>query len=96
LRVDVETGKGEPPRVVDPTPGCRFRWRCPLAVDECFKVTPLPRTLGPNHEAACHVAAPDVATADVAAPDVAAPDVAAPDVAAAPATVDSDPQSADA
>jgi peptide/nickel transport system ATP-binding protein len=67
LRLDVETGKGEPPRVVDPTPGCRFRWRCPLAVDECFKVTPLPRTLGPNHEAACHVAVaglPEAQSAD--------------------------------
>jgi peptide/nickel transport system ATP-binding protein len=59
LRIDAETGKREPPRVIDPTPGCRFRWRCPLAVDECFTVTPLPRTLGPNHEAACHVATAD-------------------------------------
>jgi oligopeptide/dipeptide ABC transporter ATP-binding protein len=59
LRVDVETGKGEPPRVVDPTPGCRFRWRCPLAIDECHRVTPLPRSLGPDHEAACHVATAD-------------------------------------
>jgi peptide/nickel transport system ATP-binding protein len=80
LRIDVETGKREPPRVIDPAPGCRFRWRCPLAVDECFTVTPLPRTLGPNHEAACHAA-----TADGAAPAVPAQ-----------ATVDSDgPQPAD-
>jgi peptide/nickel transport system ATP-binding protein len=63
LRVDAETGKGEPPRVVDPTPGCRFRWRCPLAIDECFKVTPLPRPLGPGHEAACHVATADLPVA---------------------------------
>jgi peptide/nickel transport system ATP-binding protein len=56
LRVDVETAKGEPPRVVDPTPGCRFRWRCPFAIEECHRVTPLPRSLGPDHEAACHVA----------------------------------------
>src|SRR5262245_5411682 len=26
---------GEPPKVVDPTPGCRFRDRCPLAIDAC-------------------------------------------------------------
>ena len=26
---------GEPPRVIDPQPGCRFRWRCPLAIDQC-------------------------------------------------------------
>jgi peptide/nickel transport system ATP-binding protein len=31
LRVTAETDRGEPPRVVDPTPGCRFRVRCPSA-----------------------------------------------------------------
>ncbi|HEY3091406.1 MAG TPA: ABC transporter ATP-binding protein [Jatrophihabitantaceae bacterium] len=50
---------GEPPRVIDPAPGCRFRWRCPLAVDECAQVTPLLRTLAPGHSAACHVATPE-------------------------------------
>jgi oligopeptide/dipeptide ABC transporter ATP-binding protein len=59
LDVDVEAGKREPPRVIDPAPGCRFRWRCPLAIDECSRVTPLPRPLGPAHEAACHVATAD-------------------------------------
>jgi oligopeptide/dipeptide ABC transporter ATP-binding protein len=59
LAVEAEAVKGEPPRVVDPTPGCRFRWRCPLAIDECATVTPLPRQLGPAQEAACHVATAD-------------------------------------
>jgi oligopeptide/dipeptide ABC transporter ATP-binding protein len=59
LAVDAATDKGEPPRVIDPTPGCRFRWRCPLAIDECAKVTPVRRILGPEHDAACHVATPD-------------------------------------
>jgi len=63
LDVDVEAGKREPPRVIDPAPGCRFRWRCPLAIDECSRVTPLPRPLGPAHEAACHVATADPTTA---------------------------------
>ncbi|HKB30032.1 MAG TPA: ABC transporter ATP-binding protein, partial [Streptosporangiaceae bacterium] len=40
LAVGAETDKGEPPRVIDPAPGCRFRWRCPLAVDECHRRTP--------------------------------------------------------
>ena len=31
LDVTAEAGRGEPPRVIDPSPGCRFRWRCPLA-----------------------------------------------------------------
>jgi oligopeptide/dipeptide ABC transporter ATP-binding protein len=61
LAVGAETDRGEPPRVVDPTPGCRFRWRCPLAIDECARVTPLPRQLGPAHTAACHVATSDLA-----------------------------------
>ena len=49
--------RGEPPRVVDPAPGCRFRWRCPLAIEICHQVTPDPAELLPGHEAACHVAA---------------------------------------
>ena len=56
LNVSAEVGRGEPPRVIDPTPGCRFRWRCPLAIDECHEVTPELSELGPDHEAACHVA----------------------------------------
>ena len=50
------TDRGEPPRVVDPTPGCRFRWRCPLAIETCQTVTPVLSELGPRHEVACHVA----------------------------------------
>jgi peptide/nickel transport system ATP-binding protein len=59
LDIDEDSGHGEPPRVVDPTPGCRFRWRCPFAVEECHRVTPQLRLLGERHEAACHVAQPD-------------------------------------
>jgi oligopeptide/dipeptide ABC transporter ATP-binding protein len=60
LRVTAETDRGEPPRVVDPAPGCRFRFRCPLAVAECASVTPLPRVLGPDHAVSCHVATADM------------------------------------
>jgi peptide/nickel transport system ATP-binding protein len=56
LSVGPSTDRGEPPRVVDPTPGCRFRWRCPLAVDTCEHVTPELVELAPRHAAACHVA----------------------------------------
>ena len=56
LSVGAETDRGEPPRVIDPAPGCRFRWRCPLAIDECHHVTPELTELAPQHEAACHVA----------------------------------------
>lgn len=36
--------------------GCRFRWRCPLAVDECSLRTPPLEELRPAQHVACHVA----------------------------------------
>jgi peptide/nickel transport system ATP-binding protein len=50
---------GEPPKVVDPAPGCRFRQRCQYAVEECSRVTPVLRPMAPGQMAACHVATPD-------------------------------------
>jgi peptide/nickel transport system ATP-binding protein len=61
LSVAAETDRGEPPKVIDPTPGCRFRWRCPLAIDICAQVTPVLAELAPDHQAACHVAQADAA-----------------------------------
>jgi peptide/nickel transport system ATP-binding protein len=51
-----ESDRGEPPKVIDPSPGCRFRYRCPLAIDTCALVTPVLTELRPGHDAACHVA----------------------------------------
>jgi peptide/nickel transport system ATP-binding protein len=56
LNVAAATDRGEPPRVIDPTPGCRFRWRCPLAEEICATVTPRLEQLAPQHDVACHVA----------------------------------------
>jgi peptide/nickel transport system ATP-binding protein len=56
LNVGAETDRGEPPKVIDPTPGCRFRWRCPLAITTCHEVTPQLAELAPGHGVACHVA----------------------------------------
>ena len=56
LNVTAATDRGEPPRVIDPTPGCRFRWRCPLAIEICSAVTPQLKQLAPDHDVACHVA----------------------------------------
>jgi oligopeptide/dipeptide ABC transporter ATP-binding protein len=56
LAVDAETDRGEPPKVINPTPGCRFRWRCPIAIDQCHSITPKLQPIVPDHEAACHVA----------------------------------------
>src|SRR5437763_5569821 len=35
LSVDVDTVKAEPPRVINPAEGCRFRSRCPIAEAVC-------------------------------------------------------------
>jgi peptide/nickel transport system ATP-binding protein len=59
LDVSAQAEVGEPPKVIDPEPGCRFRWRCPLAVSECKTVTPALRELLPRHQVACHVARAD-------------------------------------
>ena len=45
---------GEPPKVIDPGPGCRFAARCPLVMDECRVNTPPMVTLSATHHAACY------------------------------------------
>jgi oligopeptide/dipeptide ABC transporter ATP-binding protein len=52
LDASVVGDAGEPPRVIDPGEGCRFRWRCPYAIDECSDTTPRLRMLRPGHLAA--------------------------------------------
>ena len=54
----VSADTGDPPRVINPSEGCRFRWRCPLAIEKCSQVTPRPRPIGPV-QVACHVAVGD-------------------------------------
>jgi peptide/nickel transport system ATP-binding protein len=54
----VSADTGEPPRVINPSEGCRFRWRCPYAIEKCSQVTPRPRPLG-SRLVACHVATGD-------------------------------------
>ncbi|WP_377267687.1 ABC transporter ATP-binding protein [Peterkaempfera sp. SMS 1(5)a] len=67
LEVDAAAARSDPPAVIDPAPGCRFRARCPLAVDACHALTPRLRELGPAHDAACHVAEADDPTPRAAA-----------------------------
>jgi len=59
LRVSDATDVGEPPKVVDPKEGCRFRARCPYAIARCETETPLLRPLGNRRLVACHVAEAD-------------------------------------
>ena len=51
----ISADTGEPPRVIDPSEGCRFRWRCPYAIEKCAEVTPRPMPIEPSN-VACHVA----------------------------------------
>jgi peptide/nickel transport system ATP-binding protein len=59
---DIGADTGEPPRVINPSEGCRFRWRCPHAIDKCALVTPQPTPIG-GVQVACHVAVAEAAGA---------------------------------
>jgi peptide/nickel transport system ATP-binding protein len=59
LAVTADMAKGEPPKVIDPGPGCRFVDRCPLAREVCRTTTPPLLELEPGLRAKCHVAAAD-------------------------------------
>jgi oligopeptide/dipeptide ABC transporter ATP-binding protein len=45
--------QGDVPTPINPPSGCRFRTRCPYAVEECARIVPDLREIQPNHFAAC-------------------------------------------
>ena len=61
IKAASETG-WEPPKLIDPPPGCPFAPRCPHAMPVCREVMPGAETIAPGHWVRCHLFGPGGAT----------------------------------
>ena len=61
-REQIDVTKGHAAVAIDPGEGCRFRSRCPIAIDVCSSVTPQLVEARSRQSARCHVNAPAHAT----------------------------------
>ncbi len=62
--IDLHPIPGSPPSLGQISAGCSFAPRCPLAYERCTAEEPRLRTIGPNHEASCHLAEAQPPTLD--------------------------------
>ena len=58
LKKEASDGRWEPPRLIDPPPGCPFAARCPHVMDVCRQVMPGAELIAPHHRVRCHLHGP--------------------------------------